>query len=288
MKQWDDFQLILAIHEAASIRGAATILGVNHSTVSRRLAHIERNLPAALFEKTPSGYIATAQGGLVVEQAKKMRQLVLASQRELKSFDSELSGDISLSIPEAIGQYLLLDDLVKFSKHYPLINLKVSSSYQFANLDKNEADVVVRGAQNPPAHLVGYRLFPYCLSLYAQKNYYHNTPRKDLQWICMPSPEARPAWIAQTAYADLPLGLQFDDITLRHIALLKGHGICRSACFMADAEPELMRLPNAEVTPVSDLWVLTHPDMRNTPKIAKLMLFLCEALKSKKQLITGS
>jgi len=288
MKQWDDFQIILAIHEAASLRGAANILAINHSTVSRRLAQIERNLPFALFEKTPLGYNTTAQGMLMVKQAIKMRTLITASERELNASNNELSGDISLSIPEAIGQFLLLDDLLKFSVENPLINLRVSSSYEFADLDENEADVVIRGTSNPPSHLVGYRLFPYHLSIYAQRAYYQNTHRQDLKWICMPSTNGRPEWIDQTPYANLPIALQFDDITLRHLALLKGYGICRSACFMADSEADLIRLPDAELTPVSDLWVLTHPDMRTTPRISKLMIFLCDALKAKKQLILGS
>lgn len=287
MKNWDDYQLILALNNAGTIRGAGLLLGVNHSTVSRRLAQIEHHLSNPVFERTPIGYKATTFGEVLIEHAQQMQDIVFSSTRQLDALNSDLSGDLSLSIPDALGQYLLLDAIATFTKLHPLIKLSISSSYNLVDLDKNEADVVVRGTANPPEHLVGHKLFPYYICAYSHKSYLSNTAREDMRWITMPFDEHPPHWIQQTMFKDVPVGLQVSDVTLRYLALAQGKGISRATCYMADKNTELIRLPGSVPEPVADLWVLTHPDKRQTPKIKALMKHLYEAITSQKTLVTG-
>lgn len=287
MKDWDNYRLILALEKAGTIRGAGLILGVNHSTVSRRLSQIERSLKQTLFEKTPIGYSATEFGKVLIENAGQIQNIVFSSSRQLDALNTHLSGPLSLSIPDALGQYLLLDALVAFTNRHPLIKLSVTSSYNLVNLDKNEADVVVRGTQSPPEHLVGHRLFPYYICGYSHKAYLRDTALENMRWITMPYDEHPPAWIQQTKFKDVPIGLQISDVTLRYLAMSQGKGLSRATCYMADKNTELTRLPDFAPEPVADLWVLTHPDKRQTPKVKALMKHLYDAIYAQKGLITG-
>lgn len=287
MKDWDNYRLILALEKAGTIRGAGLMLGVNHSTVSRRLSQLELNLKQTLFEKTPLGYTATECGKVLIENARQIQNIVFSSTRQLDALNTDLSGALSLSIPDALGQYLLLDALVAFTRRHPLIKLTVTSSYNLVNLDKNEADVVVRGSQNPPEHLVGHRLFPYYICGYSHKHYFRDTAFEDMHWITQPFHEHAPAWIKQTKFKDVPVGLQISDVTLRYLAMSQGKGLARATCYMADKNSDLRRLPEFVPEPVADLWVLTHPDKRQTPKVKALMKHLYDAIYAQKALITG-
>jgi molybdenum-dependent DNA-binding transcriptional regulator ModE len=72
MIDWDDVRYFLAVARGGSVRAAAEQLGVNHSTVIRRMAQLEERLGADMFEKLPSGYRLTAAGEEVLEFADQM------------------------------------------------------------------------------------------------------------------------------------------------------------------------------------------------------------------------
>jgi DNA-binding transcriptional LysR family regulator len=224
---------------------------------------------------------------VLIEHAQQIQSVVFSSTRHLDALNNDLSGDLSLSIPVALGEYLLLDAIATFAERHPLIKLNIFSSYSLVDLNKNEADVVVRGTANPPEHLVGHRLFPYYICGYSHKAYLSNTPRENIRWITMPFEQHPPLWIQQTQFKDVPVGIQVSDITLRYLAMSQGKELSRAACYMADTNTELTRLPESVPEPVADLWILTHPDKRKTPKIKALMKHLYDAINAKKALITG-
>ncbi|MEO9601628.1 LysR family transcriptional regulator [Parasphingorhabdus sp.] len=288
MDNWDDYRFILALDRAGTVRGAALQLGVTHSTVSRRLAVINRRYAKPVMERIAGGYRKTDFGKRLIDAAEKMEAINFSADRQHRAAETELAGPITLSIPDVLGQYLLLDDLAEFCAAYPDIQLSIQSSYQFADLDRSEADVVVRGTNKPPEHFVGRRLFPYALSHYCKADYFEQTADGGHQWITG-LPAARPEnWIADSPYPDAPVGLMSDDISFHYQAALAGHGMIRTACYICDPDPRLIRVPHAPPPiPAADLWVLTHPDLRETPRIKLLMRFLVSALKSRRDLVEG-
>ncbi len=288
MENWDDYRFILALDRSGTIRAAALRLGVTHSTVSRRLAVINERYGKPVFERSAGGYRKTELGAELVEAAQQMEGISFSADRRRKASETELSGPITLSIPDVLGQYLLLDYLADFCQQYPDIKLSLLSSYSFADLDRSEADVVIRGVAKPPDHLVGRRLFPYALSYYCRRDYLEKTEPADRRWIAAVTTSGIPRWIADSPFPDAPVSMMSDDITLRHKAALSGHGMVRGACYMNDPEPDLMRLPKSPAPfPVADFWVLTHPDLKNTPRIKLLMRFLAAALLENQDLIEG-
>ncbi|MDY7099503.1 MAG: LysR family transcriptional regulator [Pseudomonadota bacterium] len=286
MENWDDFRLILALARSGSLRAAANDLNLTHTTVARRLASLQ-DRRGDLFEKGPGGYSPTALGRALVEVAESMERLTLEGARYQRSVDQDISGKITLSLPEAIAQYLLLDEIVAFCAAYSAIDLRVETSYRFVDLDRSEADIVVRGAQEPPEHLVGRRLFPYYAAYYGNREYIASTPVEKLRWIA-PSPESRSAnWLENSPFPDAPVVISIDDITARHKAVVAGLGLSRDACFMADPEPDLVRLSDDPPQPLQDLWVLTHPDLRHSPRVRLMMDFISQAIIARKSLVTG-
>lgn len=280
---WDDYRLILALHRQGTLRATARALGVNHSTVSRRLAALSSDI----FEKTSDGYRLIGKGLAALEAAKLMEGAILEAERKARAGPDQISGHVTLSIPQAFGQFLLLDDFAVFRKTHPAIKLTIKTSYAFADLDRSEADIVIRSTDNPPDHLVGRRLFPYYVAHYAAPDYLAMTPPEDRVWITLSDGDQRPDWIDRSPFPEAKVSMAMDDPTMRHRAALAGHGMISGACYMDDPNLGLVRLPGTVPRPKQDIWVLTHPDLRETPRIKLVMRFLINALISKRDLIEG-
>ncbi|WP_394223822.1 LysR family transcriptional regulator [Alteromonas gracilis] len=287
MKDWNDYSLILALHRAGTLRGAAIMLGTTHTTVARRLSLMHKQFNATIFERIPGGYRATPLGEQIVTTAKQIESLISESERGYCASDNQLTGPITLSLGEPMSQFLLTKELGEFTKLYPSIQLKVKSSTAFANLDKGEADVVIRGAYQLPEHLIGRRLYKLGLCFYAHKDYCEKTPRSDWQWVAPLENQIWPQWLAESPYPDVPIGITIDDIVSRYHAIINGVGMGRTACFMGDVNPDLVRLPGSDPILKYDIWILTHPDLYEQSKVKLLMQFLTDTIMSKRDLVEG-
>lgn len=287
MKDWDDYRIALALQRAGSIRGAAQSLGVNHATVSRRLAALNARLGGPAFERVGGAYHPTSHGQPLIDAAIGMEDAVYAAERDAMGRERAMRGPLTLSLPDTVAQHLLMDELGRFAERFPDIQLGVHTSYGFADLDHREADLVLRISNDPPDHLVGRRLFKYARCAYAARDYLRRHDADARRWLGWPDDADRPDWVRQSVCPDAPIGLRIEHPLVRHAAARAGHGMVFEACFVADPDPGLVRLPGARPEPDRDIWVLTHPDLRDSPKVKTLSRFLTEAISAKRDLIEG-
>lgn len=284
MRDWDDHRLILTLHRCGTLRAAGEVLGVTHTTIARRLAAIEARESAAVFQKQGRSYRVTDYGLQRVAIAEQIESLDQTATRVQRQSGDGLTGPLSLSVPQAVLDYLLLDDIHAFSQAHPKIDLIVVGSDSLADLDRGEADVVIRGHMSPPEHLVGRQICTVGLHYYAHKDYIAATSPNERHWIPL---NQKSDWIAESPYPEAPINLVIHDIPSHFLALSRGHGMSRAACFMADAHPDLIRLSDEPTIPRYGLWVLTHPDLRHSLKVKALMSCLSDALIRQKSRITG-
>lgn len=291
MDNWDDYRIVLALHRGKTLRNAAQQLCMNHSTVSRRLASLNQGYPTAIFEASPRGYQLTETGLHLLESAQQMEALIIQDQRYKRVGElhqpATLTGKISLSIPPPIMQFLLLEELYEFQRTYPLIRLDIHTSYQIVDLDRCEADIVIRVSNQPAEHLVGKRLFPVALNFYANPSYLQHTPEEHYHWITAPFQQHSPEWIADSPYPLAKPVIGIDDLVMRHYAAAQGQGLVRGACYIAQALTDLQVIEGSKPIPFQDIWILTHPDLRKIPRIQCLMDFLAQKLRQKRSVITG-
>ncbi len=287
MKDWDDYRLALALQRAGSIRGAAQSLGVNHATVSRRLAALNDRLGGPAFERVGGGYRPTSHGQPLIDAALAMEDAVYAAERDAMGRERAMRGPLTLSLPDTVAEHLLMNELGQFAERFPDIQLTIHTSYGFADLDHREADLVVRISNDPPAHLVGRRLFKYARCAYATPGYLADRQPDRRHWLGWPDDAERPDWVCDSICPETPIGLRVEHPLVRHAAARAGHGLIFEACFVADPDPLLVRLPGARPEPDRDIWVLTHPDLKDTPKVKALSRFLTDAISAKRDLIEG-
>ena len=293
MHNWDDYRLILAMGRTGTVRGAAQQLGINHATVSRRLAHLQGDGAPTMFKRISGSYQATATGRLLIQAAEKIEAISLATGQHHTAKVAELAGTIRLSLSTTMAQSLLLDELAAFSRKYPFIELSVDTTLHFTDLahkdhtHSSEADVFIRALEKPDDHLVGQRLFPYALCCYCSRSYLQATPACDRRWLRYAGSTDSLNWIARSPQPNAPVGMTIDNLVVLQRAAAAGHGMIRTACFIGDTDPELIRLPGAVPEARRDLWVLTRPDLKHTPRVRRLTEFLISALEAKRDLIVG-
>src|SRR5262245_41615573 len=155
---WHDLRFFLAVSERGSISGAARFLTVNHSTVLRRLASLEKRLGARVFDRLPDGYKLTAHGEELRNQLRGVSEQIERAQRSLSGRDLSLSGAIRVTTTDTLMHGLLMPYLAEFRALNPAMQMEIVINNTFLNLTRREADVVVRPSNIVPENLVGRRV----------------------------------------------------------------------------------------------------------------------------------
>jgi DNA-binding transcriptional LysR family regulator len=147
---WDDLRFVLALSRARGLSSAARALGVNTSSVYRRLEALESGMGARLFERLRSGYRLTGAGEELVEAASRMESEALVVERRVLGADERLQGSMRLATSEALMIHVLADHVEEFRARYPDVHLDVALSNRQVDLARRDADVVIRATSAAP------------------------------------------------------------------------------------------------------------------------------------------
>jgi len=284
---WDDLRFFLAVARTRGIAAAADELGVNQTTVSRRIAALEKRLAARLFDRLPGGYVPTPAGAAVLEHAARMDGEANAVERNVAGRDRSLSGSLRVTIAELVAVYLLLPRLGEFRARFPEIELEVLSTDAPLDLGALEADVAVRVCEHAPDdHLVGRRLATVRYAVYASKRYVRRQRDLDapttaaLAWAKRPG---FPPWLTQT-FPHARVVLRFDSILSMVAGLRADLGLALLPCFAGEQEPDLVRVRTSGLSSWG-IWVLSHADLRATARVKAFRDFVCEVFESQRALL---
>lgn len=293
---WDDLRYLLAVARGAGLAAAARSLGVNHSTVFRRLKALEKGLGVRLFERLPTGYQATEAGGDLVAAAERVEAEILSFDRRLAGQDTRLSGSLRITAPDDIAQTLLMTPIARFLASYPQIRLEVVIDNHMLSLTRREADVAVRPTLEPPEALVGRKVARLGSAVYvAENSVLSGLPEKaeglgKQPWIAWDEgvgPAAVGRWMARTA-PEAPIVYRSNSLLNQLAACRAGLGLAVLPTFLGDPEPGLARLLPPQAGLGTDLWLLTHPDLRRTARIRVFLDFLFDSLKAARPLLAGT
>jgi DNA-binding transcriptional LysR family regulator len=289
---WDDLRYILAVAEAGSLAGAARRLRVNHTTVLRRINAFEAAHGVRLFERLPTGYALTAAGEELLGAARSMSEMVDGLERRLKGQDLRLEGTIRVTTTDTLIASILPPILAAFSKAHPGITLEISVANVIANLTRRDADVAIRPAASPPPSLIGRKVADVGWAFYAAaRDMSGEAPDIGASgWI------APDDTLSGTAYArwlreDMPearIAARSDSFVAMARMAEQGAGIVALPCYLGDLSLLLRRVENAALPRIaSELWVLTHEDLRRAARITALTRFLGDEIAALQTLIAG-
>jgi len=274
---WDDLRFVLAVARGGSLGAAARALGVDHSSVYRRLAGLEGRLAVRLFERRRDGYRPTLQGELLADAAKRIETEALAAERRVFGADLALSGTLRVSTSELLGFYLLPPLLSEFAARQPEVEVELSINNNLVDLTRRDADVLLRAADKAPEHLIGRRISKIASAAYGHRDYLRRMKRGQpldaYDWLGFDDalahvPQAR--WLRDHV-AGARIRFRFDMIEALHRAARAGLGIAVLPCFVGDAESDMERLTSPETSGEFGVWILTHPDLRRSARVRVFM-----------------
>ncbi|PCI33576.1 MAG: LysR family transcriptional regulator [Alphaproteobacteria bacterium] len=284
---WDDFRYFLALSRAKTLSGAGQALGVKHTTIARRIAALEQTLDSRLFHRVKTGYEMTQAGENLYPHALVMEEQAQAVDRKIFGLDAQLTGPLSLTAAHDVLDHLVVPYLVRFRQAYPAIDLTLSSSSGLLDLAARQADIALRLTPNPPDYLIGKKVLPLGVGLYASRGYLckHPVPDHVVLWENS-GPNAQPDWVKQH-FPQAAVTMKISDISTL-LACVRHHmGVARMPCYIGDSCDDLRRLDLDLAPSTWGVWVLSHVDLRSTARVRACRDFLSDIITQQEPLICG-
>lgn len=285
---WDDCRYFLTVAETGSLSAAARRLGQSHSTILRRLDKLEEALDARLFERFQSGYMLTATGEELLALLAPVGEHMEEAERKISGRNAELRGTIRVTTTDTLLHGLLLPALSAFRAAHPGIRLQLTVANSFLNLTRRDADVAIRPSNTPPENLVGRKLGSLRTAPYAATTYLEPARaqgRRDDDWAAHDwvAPDEALAHLGQARWLreHVPAHkhvVSVDTLLGMAKAVEAGMGAGMLLDLLADGKPGLVRLAPPDPALDTEVWILTHPDLRRVHRIRALTDFLHAAL----------
>ena len=289
--RWDDVRIFLAVHRQRSLASAAQKLGVDTSTVSRRLAALETDLGERLFDRTREGLAPARAAERVLAAAEAMEAAHARLTRDASAIKSLAEGTVRISTAPGLSSVFIAPALVRLRKRYPKISIELDASTAPRDLTRYEADIAVRSIRSSGAELVTTKLgtarwVAAAAPKLAQK-LGRLTSWSDAAWIQWDRDLASfhvARWVAQHVPVSA-IALRTSDFVAQLAAAKAGLGVVLAVRQYIDATglTELDLSPTlanaAESWPIDDLWLVGHRALREVPRVAAVWDFLVEELR---------
>ncbi len=284
--EWNDVQVLLALHRTGTYKAAAARLRVAGSTIGRRLDALEAALGARLFDRTRDGVRPTAAAERLLPLAEQVEQSATDLVRAVETFEAEPEGLVRITAPPGLVDAFVAPQLPKLLARYPALRLEVEASATYADLTRGEADLALRSTRPTTGDLVSVRVAEERDTLFA-------SARRVKQWGALSSFDGIPFITYGDALAHIPTSRWMQQATKASQWVLKTNsaGAQRAAAeaglgavLFPSAYRTVTKLAEVKLTPafrkslpplpLQQLHLVGHRAMRSVPRIAVVWEFL--------------
>lgn len=293
MLDWKSLPAFLAVAREGSLRAAAGQLGGTHATARRQIEALEAQLGVQLFRRGADGFHLTAAGRTLLPQALEAEASLLQGFNAVQGLDREASGLIRVSADPITAHFMLAPVLADFCALYPEIDVDLQLSFGIDSIEKLETDVSVRSAANVEEDVVGRKLFPASIGIFAARDYLDRMLPKagpkgqGLQWIGYgPIPELL-AFIEASPFPKARIRHTIPDPEMHLHMARSGAGMTLLAVWVQTKFPELQRVPGTDLDERRSIWVLLHNDLRRVRRVRLFVDYLCDALMERRADFVG-
>lgn len=265
---------MLAVERAGSLSGAARMLGVDHTTVSRHLSSLEQHLGAPLFERGPEGFVATPLGEETIVAAERMEEEVLGLLRRLDGASAELTGLVRLTTTEFLSAHLFAPALSTLLSEHPGLQVELLASSRQLDISRREADVAVRFSRPETPGLVTRLLGQVAFAWYASVE----DPRPFeaqlfLGYDASSGHDTLQGYMSRLVPAE-QFVMRSNSTTVLLEAIRAGLGCTALACFVGERDPALRRVPAPSALTPMPIWLAYHEDLRRSPRLRAVVTFI--------------
>jgi len=295
MLDWSDLRVFLVLARERTLVGAGRQLGVDASTVGRRLQSLETAARTRLFEKTPDGYVLTPAARTVADRLAHIEESVLAVERRLLGQDEALAGRVRVATSDSFATWFLVPHLPSLRRARPGLIVELVTGNQPIDLARGDADVSLRMRKPTQPQLVSRRAGIAAWAVYASEGYLRarGTPPPRSQMaghhLVGFDPELSGTvgakWLATRARRGQVV-LTTNSLTAQAEAVAAGLGLSALPCVCGDRDARLRRVAPG-VIGHHELWLVVHPDVRENARVRAVLDFVTGLLREQKPLLSG-
>ncbi len=272
---WDDVRVMRAVAEAGSLSGAARALGVNHATVLRRVSAFEQATGVTIFDRTARGYLVAPRRGGVLAAMRAMEEAALGVARALDAARAPLAGTVRVTSTDTLCLALLAPIVARLMTEAEGLTIELNAQNQPADLARLDADIAVRPAVTLPPELVGDRAGSLGFSVYA-------APGGEAGWLGFGGTLHRsaPASWLNANVSEAEIAGRADSFPVLREMAVAGQGRAILPQVLGDPDGRLVRLDDILPPMQVDIWVASHADLADVPRIRAVRELLLRSLAS--------
>ncbi|MGB3810894.1 MAG: LysR family transcriptional regulator [Parvibaculum sp.] len=301
---WDDLRFFLAVAGAGSLSGAGQQLGVNTTTVLRRVASLEDDLGARLFERERTGYRLTAAGEKLVEALEPVDRRLSALPRDFAAAGEGNEGTVCLAASDILAAYIIAPELAGFHAAHPGLELELVTDPRVGGSGGaprignplKDVDVALRVARPTQGDMLMRKVGDMAYGLYASPGYLAERGQPEQMAdlashdiIGFPRSEVPlgPVWWVSRAEKNSRVVFRSSSVAARAEAARRGLGLAALPCLVADQDPALVRVFGPELLGALELWLMARNDLAQLAHVRAVMEFLVDAVKRHRSRLEG-
>jgi len=296
MYNWNDLRYFLELSRQGKLLRAAARLHVDHTTVSRRVGMLEKQLDVRLFDKSPHGYQLTDAGLRLLPLAEHIETRSNQLYQDIAGKDARLSGTVRVSTPEALGSEVIARHVTEFRREHPDIEIELVAETRRTSLSKREADIAINFSRPESGRLIAWKLCDYRLRLYGARDYLEsNAPINSVDDLAqhefvgyiddlIEMPELR---FFENTLKNARVIFRSTNVSAQYNAILDGIGLGLVHCFMAQNEDRLQVVLADQISVERTYWLLVHEDLRHVARVDAVCKFLTRILRPENKLMMG-
>lgn len=293
---WDHLRIFLELSRTQNLVEAARRLGIDHSTVSRRMRRFEEEVGTQLFDRQRHGHALTPAGQSLLEYAERIESTMAAATERLGGQNRALSGHVRVGATEGFGTMFLAPQLSAFCASHPHISVDLITMPRLVNLTKREADIVVSIERPTAGSHVTAKLSDHLLMIYGTRAYLDAHPPirtlDDLRGHRFIGYVDELLFSAELQYRESlapesPTNFRSTGIMGQYTAALAGHGLAILPSFLACGTDELVPVLEDTGSFRRSFWLVAERDRRNVARIAALWTYLREAADMNRDFLLG-
>ncbi|HLL30226.1 MAG TPA: LysR family transcriptional regulator [Allosphingosinicella sp.] len=286
---WNDVRAFLAVARSGRLTAAAAKLGVDHSTLSRRIGALEHALRTKLFDRSPSGYTLTDHGRRLLPIGEEMERLAIGAGEAVGGSSTSVSGTVRIGSPEGFGSYFLAPRIAGLKAQHPRLTIQLVAAPAVFSLARRDADIVISVSRPPAGRLNVAKLIDYDLGLYAAPSYLRDAPdiastedlfrHRFVSYIgeLLHFPELD---FLQHVAPGGTTSVESSNLVAQLRAALAGAGLCVLPAFLARKEDGLVRVLPGEISLTRSLWLTVHQDLAELARVRAAVRFIKDEVET--------
>ena len=291
----DDLLVLLAVSRSAKFTTAAQALGLNHTTVSRRIAALEKALGGRVLARATGGWELTDLGAQAVQVAEQV-EAVVGTLGAAGHAPDPITGVVRMTATDGFSAYIAAPAVARLRRDHPGLSVEVVTMTRRALQQRSGLDIEVVVGEPQVHRAEAVRLGDYMLGMYASRAYLaeHGTPATVAELNAHPLVYFVDSML-QVDDLDAPRrlvpamrdGLTSTNVFVHVEATRAGAGIGFLPCFMGDLHDDLVRLLPAEIAELLPYWMVLRPDSLRRPAVAAVVQALREQMAEHRDWLLG-